>query len=56
MFKWLVFKIRDGYKLELQSPETMKLFSSTENNRQNKKWRKFLSPEIVEVVLVQCNF
>ena len=25
----LVFKIRDGYKLELQMPETMKLFCST---------------------------
>ena len=25
----LVFKIKDGYKLELQTPETMKLFSNT---------------------------
>ena len=25
----LVFKIKDGYKLELQRPETMKLFGST---------------------------
>ena len=25
----LVFKVKDGYKLELQTPETMKLFSST---------------------------
>ena len=25
----LVFKIKDGYKLELQMPETMKLFGST---------------------------
>ena len=25
----IVFKINDGYKLELQTPETMKLFSST---------------------------
>ena len=24
-----VFKIKDGYKLELQTPETMKLFGST---------------------------
>ena len=24
-----VFKIKDGYKLELQMPETMKLFGST---------------------------
>ena len=26
----LVFKIKDGYKLELQAPETMKIFGSTE--------------------------
>ena len=26
-----VFKIKDGYKLELQMPETMKLFGSTKN-------------------------
>ena len=25
----LVFKIKDGYELELQTPETMKLFRST---------------------------
>ena len=25
----LVFKIKDAYKLELQTPETMKLFGST---------------------------
>ena len=25
----IVFKINDGYKLELRTPETMKLFSST---------------------------
>ena len=27
----LVLKIKDGYKLELQTPETMKLFGSTKN-------------------------
>ena len=27
----LMFKIKDGYKLELQTPETMKLFGSTKN-------------------------
>ena len=37
----LVFKIKDGYKLELQTPETMKLFGSTQKiNRRNKKQRK----------------
>ena len=27
----LVFKIKDGYKLELQTTETIKLFGSTKN-------------------------
>ena len=27
----LVFKIKDGYELESQTPETMKLFGSTKN-------------------------
>ena len=36
----LVFKMKNGYKLELQAPETMKLFGSTKINKQNKKWRK----------------
>ena len=27
----LVFKIKDEYKLELQTPKTMKLFGSTKN-------------------------
>ena len=27
----LVFKIKDGYRLELQTPETMKLFGSSKN-------------------------
>ena len=31
-----MFKIKDGYKLELQTPETMKI-----SGRQNKKWGKF---------------
>ena len=52
----LVFKIKDGYKLELQTPETMKLFASTKklikktNNGENVP-----SLEVVEVVLVKCN-
>ena len=37
----LVFKIKDGYKLELPTHETMKSFSSTKKNkRQNKERRK----------------
>ena len=37
----LVFKIKDGYKLELKTPETIKLFCSTKKfNRQSKGWSK----------------
>ena len=37
----LVFKIKDGYKLVLQTAKTIKLFSNTKiTNRQNKKRRK----------------
>ena len=52
----LVFKTKDGYKLEIKTPETMKLFGCTKKlNRQNKKRKKVTSLEVVEVVLVQCN-
>ena len=52
----LVFKIKDGYKLELETPETMKLFGSTKKLIDETKNRKKVpSPEVVEVVLVQCN-
>ena len=52
----LVFKIKDGYKLELQTPETMKLFGSTKKLIDTTKNReKVESLEVVEVVLVQCN-
>ena len=37
----LVFKIKDGNKLYLQTPKAMKLIGSTEKiNRENKTWRK----------------
>ena len=51
-----MLKIKDGYKLELQTPGTMKLFDSTKklidktNNGEN-----IPSPEMAEVFLVQCN-
>ena len=33
--------MKDGYKLELQMPETIKLFGSAKKiNKQNKEWRK----------------
>ena len=41
-----MFKIRDRYKLELQTTETMKLFSST---------KKSIKKNRENVVLVQCN-
>ena len=47
--------MKDGYKLELQTPETIKLFDSTKNNRQNKNGENVPNFEVVEVVLVQSN-
>ena len=39
--KKTVFKIKDGYKLEIQTPETIKLFGNAKKmNRQNKEQRK----------------
>ena len=52
----LVLKIKHGYKLELQTPETMKLFGNTKKLiDKTKKGEKVPSIEIFEVVLVQCN-
>ena len=45
-----------GYKLELQTPETMKLFGSTKKFiGKTKIGEKVPSFEVLEVVLVQCN-
>ena len=52
----LVFEIKDGYKLEFQTPETMKLFGSTKKLiDKTKNGKNVPSLKIVEVVLVQCN-
>ena len=52
----LMFTIKDRLKLELQMPETMKLFGCTEKFIDKTKNReKVSSLEIVEVVLVQYN-
>ena len=52
----LVFKIKDGNKLELQMPETRKLFGSTKKLiDKTKKGQKVSSLEVVEVVLFQCS-
>ena len=51
-----VFKIRTGYKLELLSPETMKLLRSTKkDDDQDKNRENMLKLESIEVVLVHCN-
>ena len=52
----LVLKIRDEYKLELQTHETMKLFDSTNNLIDKPKNDEIIpSLEVTEVVLVQCS-
>ena len=52
----LVFKVKDEYKLELKTPETMKLFGSTKKLiDKTKNGENVPSLEVVEVVLVQCN-
>ena len=52
----LMFKIKDGYKLELQTPETMNFFPSTKNLIDKiKNGENMPNLEVVEVVLVQCN-
>ena len=51
-----MFRIKIEYKLELQTPETMKLFGSTKKLIDKTKDRENVpSLEVVEVVLVQCN-
>ena len=48
-----MFKIKDGYKVELKTPETMEIFGSSKK-KENKKWSKF-ALKVVEVVIVRCN-
>ena len=50
------FKIKTGYKLELLSPETMKLLGSTKKNAdQDKSGEDVPKLESVKVDLVHCN-
>ena len=52
----LVFKVKGGYKLELQMPKTIKLFGSTKKLiEKTKNEEKVSSLQIVEVVLIQFN-
>ena len=47
--------IINGYKIELQTPETMKLFGSKKKINKTKNWENMPSLELAEVVLVRCN-
>ena len=52
----ITFKIKNGYSLELLTPETMKLLGSTENKiTKDKNSENVPHLEITEVVLVHCN-
>ena len=51
-----MFKTKDGYKLESQTPKTMKQFDIIKELIDQTKNRKNVpSLEVVEVVVVQCN-
>ena len=52
----ITFWIKNGYSLELLTPETIKLLRSTENKiTKDKNGENVLHHEITEVVLVHCN-
>ena len=52
----VTFKIKNGYSLELFTPETIKLLGNTENEiTKDKNGENVSHLEITEVVLVHCN-
>ena len=52
----ITFKIKNGYYLELLTPETMKLLGRTESKiTKDKNDEKVPHLEIVELVLVHCS-
>ena len=52
----IMFKIKDGYSLELLTPEKMKLLGSTETKiTKDKSGENVPHLEITGVVLVHCN-
>ena len=52
----IVFKIKTGYKLELLTPETMRLLDSTKKDVDaDKNSENVPKLQSVEVVLVHCN-
>ena len=51
-----MLKLKDGYKLELQTPKMMNLVDSRKKLiDKTKNGENVWSLEVVEVVLVQCN-
>ena len=53
----VTFKIKNGYSLELLTPEIMKLLGSTENKiTKDKNGENVPHLEISEVILIQCNY
>ena len=53
----ITFKIKNGYYLELLTPETMKFFGSTESKiTEDKNGENVPHLEIVELVLVYCKY
>ena len=52
----ITFKIKNGYYLQLLTPETMKLLGSTESKiTKDKNGENVPHLEVVELVLVHCN-
>ena len=52
----ITFKIKNGYYLELLTPETMKLLGSTESKiNKDKNGENVPHLDVVELVLVHCN-
>ena len=52
----IVFKIKSDYKLELITPETMKLLGNTKKDvESDKNSENLLKLESVKVALVHCN-
>ena len=52
----ITFKIKNGYSLELLTPETMKLLGSTESKiTKDNNGENVPHLEIIELVLVHCN-
>ena len=52
----VIFKIKNGYSLELLTSETMKLLGSTKNKiTKDKNGENVPHLEITEVILVHCN-